>query len=42
MVEDCDSPAVQRRHMAKYTGWVTALGRRVGENEVKRTAGGPG
>ena len=26
----------------KYTGWVTALGRRAGENEVKRTAGDPG
>ena len=25
---------------AKYTGWVTALGRRASENEVKRTAGG--
>ena len=28
--------------LAKYTGWVTALGRRAGENEVKRTAGGWG
>ena len=26
---------------AKYTGWGTALGSRVRENEVKRTAGGP-
>ena len=25
---------------AKYTEWVTALGRRAGENEVKRTAAG--
>ena len=28
--------------LAKYTGWGTALGRRVGENEVKRTDEGPG
>ena len=27
---------------AKYIGWVTALGRRAGETEVKRTAGDPG
>ena len=26
----------------KYTGWGTSLARRVGENEVKRTAGGLG
>ena len=28
--------------LAKYTGWVTALGHRAGENGVKRTAGDPG
>ena len=28
--------------LAKYTAWVTAPGRRAGENEVKRTAGDPG
>ena len=28
--------------LAKYTGWVTALGRRAGENKAKRTAGGQG
>ena len=28
--------------LAKYTAWVTAPGRRAGENEVKRTAGGQG
>ena len=28
--------------LAKCTGWVTALGRRAGENEVKWTAGDPG
>ena len=28
--------------LAKCTGWVTALGRRAGENEVERTAGDPG
>ena len=27
---------------AKYIGWVTALGRRAGENEVKRAGGGQG
>ena len=27
---------------SKYAGWGTALGRRAGENEVKRTAGSPG
>ena len=29
-----------RAMLAKYTGWVPALGSRAGENEVKRTAGG--
>ena len=28
--------------LAKYTAWVTAPGRRAGETEVKRTAGGQG
>ena len=28
--------------LAKYTGWGTALGSPADENEVKRTAGGPG
>ena len=28
--------------LAKCTGWATALGRRAGETEVKRTAGDPG
>ena len=28
--------------LAKYTGWVTALGRRAGENKAKWTAEGQG
>ena len=36
------APRSSSAMLAKYTGWVTALGRRAGETEVKRTAGDQG
>ena len=33
-------PAVQKRHGGEVHRWVTALERRAGKNEVKRTAVG--
>ena len=36
------APRSSSARLAKCTGWVSALGRRAGGNEVKWTAGDPG